>query len=64
MRGGLVDSEALLAALRDGTVGAAGLDVYIVSSSHLAVGRASASFEPHVMLDQVASCARRDPGTE
>ena len=27
-RGGLVDSEALLAALRDGTVGAAGLDVY------------------------------------
>ena len=27
-RGGLVDSEALLSALRDGTVGAAGLDVY------------------------------------
>ncbi len=27
-RGGLVDSDALLAALRDGTVGAAGLDVY------------------------------------
>lgn len=27
-RGGLVDSEALLAALRDGTVGGAGLDVY------------------------------------
>ncbi len=27
-RGGLVDSEALLAALRDGRVGAAGLDVY------------------------------------
>jgi len=27
-RGGLVDSEALLAALRDGQVGAAGLDVY------------------------------------
>ena len=27
-RGGLVDSEALLAALREGTVGAAGLDVY------------------------------------
>ncbi|MBO7533165.1 MAG: 2-hydroxyacid dehydrogenase, partial [Victivallales bacterium] len=27
-RGGLIDSEALLAALRDGTVGAAGLDVY------------------------------------
>ncbi len=27
-RGGLVDSEALLAGLRDGTVGAAGLDVY------------------------------------
>lgn len=27
-RGGLVDSKALLAALRDGTVGAAGLDVY------------------------------------
>ncbi|MBQ7667517.1 MAG: 2-hydroxyacid dehydrogenase [Kiritimatiellae bacterium] len=27
-RGGLVDSEALLAALRDGSVGAAGLDVY------------------------------------
>ena len=27
-RGGLVDSEALLSALRDGTIGAAGLDVY------------------------------------
>lgn len=27
-RGGLIDSEALLAALREGTVGAAGLDVY------------------------------------
>ena len=27
-RGGLIDSEALLAALRDGRVGAAGLDVY------------------------------------
>ena len=27
-RGGLIDSEALLAALRDGTVGGAGLDVY------------------------------------
>ncbi len=27
-RGGLIDSEALLAALRDGKVGAAGLDVY------------------------------------
>ena len=27
-RGGLVDSEALLSALRDGTVGGAGLDVY------------------------------------
>ena len=27
-RGGLIDSEALLAALRDGLVGAAGLDVY------------------------------------
>ena len=27
-RGGLVDSEALLAALRDGRIGAAGLDVY------------------------------------
>ena len=27
-RGGLVDSEALLSALRNGTVGAAGLDVY------------------------------------
>ena len=27
-RGGLIDSEALLAALRDGSIGGAGLDVY------------------------------------
>ena len=29
-RGGLVDSEALLAALRDGTVGAAGWQIFTI----------------------------------